>query len=220
MGSRSCPTILRLQDQARRPTSLNEAREHGNHPRTDQRGIDFDRQTLAGEHVLHRQDPDPTAVIQPIRHEVHAPLFIRADWRRGAPPPLTGPLVPAPPRAVEGRSMASDDRTGPPCRHSKRGHQLTAATRPPPCRLPLLPVVERRLADAELPAEFGHGRALLGLAQGLGNLLVGVPGLLHAGQEDRTFGRILNCKMVQLFGDIGQQQVDRLAVAAYQPYKG
>lgn len=52
-------------------------------------------------------------------------------------------------------------------------------------RIALFPGVEGGLTDPELAADLGRGDALLGLAQGLGDLLFGEPGLLHRDPPSR-----------------------------------
>ena len=72
-----------------------------------------------------------------------------------------------------------------------------------PARLFFPPRVEGRLTHTELAAELGHHGALLGLAQGLGDLLLRVTRLLLADPPSlrgQHLGRILNFELIQFFG--------------------
>src|SRR5262249_55595526 len=84
----------------RRTALADEASQHLDHARRADAAVDFDRQTLLGPLVGHRQALELLAVGAPVEHEIVAPHLVRPSRRLRTRPaagnalagPLPGPL--------------------------------------------------------------------------------------------------------------------------------
>jgi len=69
-------------DGTRRASPLDDPVEAADHPLGGQREVHLDAQSLAVEVVQYVQQPERSAVLQPVGHEVHRPHQVRARWHR------------------------------------------------------------------------------------------------------------------------------------------